>query len=828
MAFEVKISEELVKDAEILMAQITSSQVRTNGSKAQPDAMDSSNGKEEKTHGRIAHTLTACCRCRQRKAKCDVGLPRCGPCERTSSPCEYYDTSRGKKISRTYIIHLEKKVRELEEELSRAEAEDASLADPEVMVRSAGLIKFKENEESRFLGPSSGIAITRLVMDFAKKNMKAHTIKDIVPDTKAKAIKDKFKQESQKPTSKVYPLTSSVAAPHLPKRELTDTLVAAFNVKAQYMLPTLHEPTFRQDVEDVYNGSPDAYQNFIVRMVIAISLQKHDIQYAGLADSYYVAALPYMEDVVKRMDLGTLQCFALIAQYSMVTPTRTAAFWVIGLAARLCQELRINDEATITHDPSGTKLNPLQVDMRRRLFWIITSMEFGLSHSLGRPSAFGISFDHINVGFFEPVDDRNITANGVIPGSPPIMKKRIAIHFFKMRLLQAEMRRMLYLKKRPEPQNDQHSWFIEMEQKIRTWKDSCPKNDEGSGLSDAWFQGRLNTMIVLLFRPSPQIPNPSVRAAKLCFEASRFNIYLQHGQIAKKSVDLTWIFTQSMFMALNTLLWSLSYPEVRHENPKEEVTKHLETVLEAVSTASERWPGVTSALMLYRNLINACLKAYDEPSTNSQVGQSPCNGPTNIPTPEAPTPPPLSTASTHSHANSPPYFDASSPPAAGGGSFDYDIRQVNSSAPYIQISQPPNQQYFPAHYAQNPITQPNIQYSAPTNSMPRFNPSSFDNQLPSTVSGVRHWDPSYSSAPPGTAHVSFLPPTADQDFWLSSIGDQYSQYLHAQYSPEQQQLTTLDFEQQHELMENLEMNGLPELSYLKDESATFFSNNLVT
>jgi preprotein translocase subunit Sec61beta len=34
----------------------------------------------------------------------------------------------------------------------------------------AGLVRFKENEESKFLGPSSGIAITRLVMEMAKQN----------------------------------------------------------------------------------------------------------------------------------------------------------------------------------------------------------------------------------------------------------------------------------------------------------------------------------------------------------------------------------------------------------------------------------------------------------------------------------------------------------------------------------------------------------------------------------------------------------------------------------------------------------------------------------
>lgn len=218
-------------------------------------------------------------------------------------------------------------------------------------------------------------------------------------------------------------MISDLTAPDLPTRGLTDSLVENFNRKAQYMLPTLHEPSFDNVVEDVYNGSGDPYKNFNLRMVIAISMQKLDTQYAGLADSYYLAALLFLEKAVKPKDLGTLQCFALIAQYSLLTPTRTAAYWVVGLASRLCQELGITEEKSIASVRKyQSQFNAIEIYRRRRLFWIITSMEFGLSHSLGRPSSFGTTFDHINVYFFETVDDRFITPAGVLPGSPLSIK----------------------------------------------------------------------------------------------------------------------------------------------------------------------------------------------------------------------------------------------------------------------------------------------------------------------------------------------------------------------------------------------------------------------
>ena len=362
-------------------------------------------------------------------------------------------------------------------------------------MRGAGRIRFHENDDPRYLGPSSGIAITRLVMEMAKQHTDSKTIKDVVPELTAQEIKSAFDQESSKPTSKIYPMISSIPQPSLPPRNLTYRLIDVFAVKAQAMLPTLHEPTFRREVEDVFAGSADAGKNFQLRMVIAISMQKMSTDYAGLADSYYLAALPYLEPSLKRMDLRALQCLVLIAQYSMLTPTRTAAYWVVGMAVKLCHDLGLTDESTIatgtassssSSSSSPAPLDVLEIDMRRRLFWIVMSMEFGLAHSLGRPSCFSVSHDHINVKFFHQVDDKFITPDGLLPEAKPILGKCIAIHFLKMRLLQLEIRRTLYLNKRDAPVSDQDPWFYQMEDKMERWVTSCPKHDGGSGLGEKW------------------------------------------------------------------------------------------------------------------------------------------------------------------------------------------------------------------------------------------------------------------------------------------------------------------------------------------------------
>ena len=252
------------------------------------------------------------------------------------------------------------------------------------------------------------------------------------------------------------------------------------------MYPFFHEPTFWQDVDDVYNGSTDDFQNFAVRIVIAISLQRMDTKFAGLADSFYLAALRYLEGAVKPMNVKTVQCFCLIGAYSLLTPTRTAVYYVVGLAVRLAQALGLAEEKTIIQGVNGQPATPLEIDMRRRLFWSVMGMEYGLAHSMGRASCLATALDHIDVEWFQVVDDEYISKDGIDPHAPRSLKKWVCIHFCKMRLLQLEIRRKLYQKKRPEPKDDTYPWFHEMEEKLIKWRDAIPDTDAGSGLDKAW------------------------------------------------------------------------------------------------------------------------------------------------------------------------------------------------------------------------------------------------------------------------------------------------------------------------------------------------------
>lgn len=235
----------------------------------------------------------------------------------------------------------------------------------------------------------------------------------------------------------------------------------------------MHEVALERDLEAVYSGDTDIFKRFTVHMVFAIGLQRMSIRYAGLADAFYLAAMKNFEAILRPKDLKTLQCLVLVGQYSLITPTRVPVYYVIGLAAKICQQEGMVDEKTIG---TGYNLDPMAVDMRRRLVWSVASMELGLAHSLGRPNSFATGDEQLDVAWFSTANDECITESGIDSSGPINDRKVAAIHSFRRRLLQAEIRRTLYERKRAEPKNESSPWFQQMEKKMKDWLEASPEN----------------------------------------------------------------------------------------------------------------------------------------------------------------------------------------------------------------------------------------------------------------------------------------------------------------------------------------------------------------
>lgn len=348
-------------------------------------------------------------------------------------------------------------------------------------------------------------------------------------------------------------------------------------------------------------------------------------------------------------------------------------------------------------------------------------------------------------------------------------------------------------------------------------------------------------MIVFLFRPSPQVSRPSVRAATQCYDACEYNIYMQRKQIETRSVELTWIFTQSIFMAINTMLWSLSYAEVRRMHSREDVERHLKVALDAIDLASERWPGVASARVLYQNLIEACLKVYEK------KGDVPISATSPSDSASAASPSIRDDGSTRSRTMSPATVSSgslSTPPERPDAPFGYISPQTKLD---FNMNNDQNQTGFqiyqsPQHLQSTQSTPTNsiamtADMSSPS-SMTNISSPGFDQQMqynPVSVSfpDLPTWSPSFTTSQTQDAFGQQIPhqryQNSVEDFsgapLATAVGALYSDYL-ANEQPSwsmERSGVGLNQAQQFELLESLQTHGPEQIESMIEESNALFA-----
>jgi hypothetical protein len=275
-----------------------------------------------------------------------------------------------------------------------------------------------------------------------------------------------------------------------------------------------------------------------------------------------------------------------------------------------------------------------------------------------------------------------------------------------------------------------------------------------------------------------------------------------------KSIDITWILVASLFMALNTVLWSLSYAEVRRAHPKAEVIELTDLGLQSIFACADRWPGTTSAYGLYCELVQARLKVFDD-QVNGQQEPAPC-------WPEA-SPTSLSFGAPHSTQSSPLLSGAHQRPSVSS--------LTSSNGPSPQSSFGYDHQSPASHsYTSGSMASPNylnVYGEASLNPAANlFNTAFIINPLPFDAAAAAQTSP--PCMPPATSYN--LPPgSIDTMLPPFSTDFQLEQILHppmALVPPRRQE--SLSQAQQQELMETVETDGMQDITQMLIDSENFF------
>lgn len=312
---------------------------------------------------------------------------------------------------------------------------------------------------------------------------------------------------------------------------------------------------------------------------------------------------------------------------------------------------------------------------------------------------------------------------------------------------------------------------------------------------------------------------------------------MHRAQIQTRSVDMTWIFTQAIFMTINTVLWTLSYYEIRKDHPREEVKEHLDVALHCIKQAVERWPGVASAIELYENLIRACMKIYDKDgdipiAAGSPAESGPGGGRSQTTSPVFA---PLVPDVTVKQEFTPPQPEPSSveePPPFGfvrhpsysshGGALPtmHAPTTPGNLAPLPAYDSPESASNGRTSTDNRSSTHSYGNISTFSYESDQFNPTQYHNPLP-TYNNDFNWNPNFDLSQGATPlTIPALSPfdqtsgTTDMEMMNNPMSPNYSDYLYPPSYDIDRSGTGLNQEQQSELMHNLEMDGMRDIQQM--------------
>lgn len=223
--------------------------------------------------------------------------------------------------------------------------------------------------------------------------------------------------------------SSFSAYPELPAKALAQRLCYYTLSCGTCLVRIVHIPTFYEKLEHIYEVPLDHLdqedKHFVGLFFAVIALgcmytsfddSGEQVSYETAMDQgrqYYRHARTMLKDLTECRDVVSIQAMLYMILFQQATSDLSACYGYLGIALR--SALRIGLHRSIEHD----QMNPVQREIRRRVFYAIRQMDIYVSALLGFPLL--LQADDIDQPFPAEIDDEFITVQGVIqppPGTP--------------------------------------------------------------------------------------------------------------------------------------------------------------------------------------------------------------------------------------------------------------------------------------------------------------------------------------------------------------------------------------------------------------------------
>lgn len=197
------------------------------------------------------------------------------------------------------------------------------------------------------------------------------------------------------------------------------------------------------------------------------------------------------------------------------------------------------------------------------------------------------------------VEDNKLSATSMQArlGGEPATHMSSAIHLFKLAKFNSEMKYVLHSISDEVPPYaypnipDILQWQRDIAARLKAWFDQIPRFTGNKAYMTKICEIKYHGIMMLLLRPSPAIPSPSVESLKSCYESAVSSLRLYDQLYKSDLLVYSWITVHSIFLATITMLhciWTVA--EITAQVKLDVLMADLKGGSNVLSATGEHWP----------------------------------------------------------------------------------------------------------------------------------------------------------------------------------------------------------------------------------------------
>ncbi|KAL7626571.1 Gypsy retrotransposon integrase-like protein 1 [Parahypoxylon ruwenzoriense] len=298
------------------------------------------------------------------------------------------------------------------------------------MIETVGQLDLDERGDYDFHGNSSGSVFFKRMKEHFRSLLGRDYQIPFLPRPPRPAAVAALDSPPRTSSSSRIPQTNAPGIYDLPPKERALSLCSESLNNATCLLRIVHIPSFYKMLDSLYEKSADTLKKEDKRsLALAYSVMALGCMYnipeddsaetppykiaIDEAAKYYSAARVLLQDITECRDLTSLQALLFMILFIQSVSNLSTCYGFVGIALR--SALRMGLHRHLPH----VKLDPIESETRRRVFYICRQMDTYVSALLGFPLL--LNDEDIDQPLPTPVDDQFITKEEIltpIPGTP--------------------------------------------------------------------------------------------------------------------------------------------------------------------------------------------------------------------------------------------------------------------------------------------------------------------------------------------------------------------------------------------------------------------------